>query len=145
MKSFFRQNEKGLTLVEVVVATLLLSIGILTALTLLSTGITVNAINRDKVKAMNIAEQHMEIWKYRDLSQPDPDFGYSGYGVITDISNDDTYYETDGDYNVEVILNPSSDLPPDPDTLVTLKINVSWTQNGTKEVSLVTVRQFDRN
>ncbi len=145
MKDFFRQDQQGLTLVEVVVATLLLSIGILTALTLLSTGITVNAINRDKVKAMNIAEQYMEIWKYRDLSSPDPDFGFPGYSDISGVSSGDAYSKNEGNYEVEAIFNPASDPPPDPATLVTVKIKVSWTQNGTKEASLVTVRQFDRN
>lgn len=145
MKDFFSQNQQGLTLVEVVVATLLLSIGILTALTLLSTGVTVNAINRDKVRAMNIAEQYMEIWKYRDLSSPDPDFRFPGYIDISYVSTGDSYPKTEDNYNIKVIFNPASDPSPDPASLVTVKINVSWDRNGTKEVSLVTVRQFDRN
>ena len=143
MNKYIQQNEKGLTLVEVVVATLLLSIGILTALTLLSTGITVNAINRDKTKAMNIAEQYMEMWKYRDLTDMS-DIGHSGYST-TNPPDDDQYPFTEGKYDVKVILNPASEPPPDPTKFVTVQVNVSWQQSGPKDVEMVTVRQFERN
>ncbi len=56
------QREDGLSLVEVVVATLLLGLSILTSITILATGMTVNNISRDKSMGLNLAEERMEYW-----------------------------------------------------------------------------------
>lgn len=57
------QDESGVTLVEVVVSMLLLSIAVLTSLTILATGILANDISRDKGVALNLAEREIEKWK----------------------------------------------------------------------------------
>ena len=64
-----RQEESGLTMVEVVVSMLLLSIAILTSLTILATGMLANDLSRDKSVALSLAEQEIEQWKQVPGSQ----------------------------------------------------------------------------
>lgn len=71
------KDEKGLTLIEVLVAMTILSLIILTSLTLLGNGFGVSAINNDKSQAVNIAEEQIERWKH-DLAQN----GWNGTGVL---------------------------------------------------------------
>lgn len=56
-------EQKGLTLIEILVAMTLLSLIILTSLTLLGNGIGVSDINDEKSQALNLAEQQIEGWK----------------------------------------------------------------------------------
>lgn len=56
-------EQKGLTLIEILVAMTLLSLIILTSLTLLGNGIGVSDINDEKSQALNLAEQQIESWK----------------------------------------------------------------------------------
>lgn len=64
-----RQEESGLTMVEVVVSMLLLSVAILTSFTILATGMLTNDITRDKSAALSLAEQEIEYWKQVPGSQ----------------------------------------------------------------------------
>lgn len=70
------RNEKGLTLVEIVVALFLLSLVILTTFAWLTTGITINDSVKYRIHAMNLAEETLETWKYEPTINVSPGFGH---------------------------------------------------------------------
>lgn len=137
MKGLWK-DERGLTLVEVVVAMLLLSIGILTSVTLLAAGIKVNDINRDRSLALNLAEQRMEYWKYRDLASV-------SRGISPAALEEYDTKRGSVEFHIGVTATPVSQ-----SGLVKLEVVVSWpahNNNGgddttARTVSLVTLRPF---
>ena len=70
-------EQKGLTLIEILVAMTILSLIILTSLTLLGNGFGVSDINNEKSQAVNLAEEQIERFKY-DLARN----GWNGTGVL---------------------------------------------------------------
>ena len=138
------QEESGLTLVEVVVSMLLLSISIVTALTLLATGVTVNDVNRDRAFALNLAEERMEYWKHSSISANSADLEVPGTHI---------YKNGNKPFEVSVTASPASDV-----MLTKLEVVVSWkagygktggTQTGqnqadpaNREIRLATIRHL---
>lgn len=121
------QEESGLTLVEVVVSMLLLSISIVTALTLLATGVTVNDVNRDRAFALNLAEARMEYWKQIPLTN---------LSTLEQPGGTTVYQNAYKPFDVLVTASPIkvSEAAGD-DTvseLVKLEVVVSWKQNYKK-------------
>ena len=129
------QEESGLTLVEVVVATLLLAIGILGALTILTTGITVNDINRDRTYALNLAEARMEYWKSANLANngcpiPIPQ------DMIKELENNPD--SDNAKFSILVTASPTGN-----DKLVQITVKVSWQDKNkpSREVKLVMIKR----
>lgn len=131
-------GESGLTLVEVVVATLLLGLGILTALTVLTTGMKYNNINRDKAVAVNLAQNKMEEWKFKDIT---PDIAKitsspSAPGVL----ENNSAALTENHINFGLIV--TGIYANDTNTLVKINVEVNWRSDmgAPGKVVLETVR-----
>ncbi|MHB9094398.1 MAG: type IV pilus modification PilV family protein [Eubacteriales bacterium] len=122
MKRLWR-DECGLTLVEVVVSMLLLSIGILTSVTMLAAGTTVNDINRDKTYALNLAEERMEYWKYRDISSL-----VEGTTLQPSDSQPSSYRWGGKDFKVLIKAAPCQSYS----SLVQVEVVVSWQDDNRK-------------
>jgi|GEM_PF-2998611 len=121
------RDENGLTLVEIVVALLLLSVGILTALALLGTGMRVNDVSRDRGQALNFAEQKMEEWKY-----------INNIDTFPNLLESNVPDPLDNRFRANVSKEPLAGKP----NLVKIKVQVFWTdsQNITRTVHLESLR-----
>jgi type II secretory pathway pseudopilin PulG len=132
------KNESGLTLVEVVVATLLLGMGILTAVTVLTTGMKYNNLNRDKAVAIGLAQDKMEEWKFKDLAVVSSDITIppDAPGVLENNSNAAT------ENYVIYGLTVTGSYTDEGQKLVKISIEVNWRSNSgaVRKVVLETVR-----
>ncbi len=90
-------NEKGLTLIEVLVSITLLSIVIITFLSFFTNAFRFNSINDDSIQAMNIAREQQALIKeesWNDIT--------STYPMTTDY-----YVQTinQPDYDIKISIN----------------------------------------
>lgn len=147
MKRFWRE-ENGLTLVEVVVATLLLAIGILGALTILTTGITVNDVNHNRTYALSLAEARMEYWKYANLADnrcpiPVPEDGYELDNQDYDLNYQPIGKDSQVPEGKKVTVTVTA-LPDENNGMVQIAVNVDYTQKKVKRnVRLAVVRMIE--
>ena len=83
-------NEKGLTLLEVLLSITLLSIVIMTFLSFFTNAFRFNAINDDSVQAMNIAREQQALIKELSWDEITTEFAITPDYYIKKV-NDDAY------------------------------------------------------
>lgn len=115
-----KHNSSGLTLIEVLISMVLLMIGIFAVMSMLSTAAKGNAEARKMVRALNIAEERMEVF----------------------LQNGTCSCGTQPDWIEDCSPDMSSVTPPDGTSYC--KVIVSWKSYGKdRSVSLETLRSSD--
>ncbi|MFO7877787.1 MAG: prepilin-type N-terminal cleavage/methylation domain-containing protein [Desulfovermiculus sp.] len=113
-------NSNGFTLIEVLISMVILVIGILSVMTMLSTAAKGNAEARKMVRALNVAEERMEVF----------------------LNNGACSCGTEPDWIEDCTPDTTSITPPDGTSYC--KVTVSWKSFGKqKEVFLETLRSDD--
>lgn len=103
-------NDKGLSLLEVMIAMLLLALGLLAMAPMVVLSIESNNISRDVMTVSSLAKEQLELYKGMDVMPPMPytlsengmDGGYNRITTIRDNSIDATIPV--GLYEVDIVL-----------------------------------------
>lgn len=112
------QNESGFTLVELLVATVILSVGLLGLLQAVNMGIENNLTTQFRNEAVSVADTLMTVEKARPFAQltsPSSTFSVSRSHRL--------FFKN---YSVTKIMTPQSSLTK------SLQFNISWTHKGRK-------------
>ncbi|MEW9053300.1 MAG: prepilin-type N-terminal cleavage/methylation domain-containing protein [Neobacillus sp.] len=120
LKNEIRNNEKGITLVEVLTSITLLSIVLITALSIFPQMGRVNNLNETKAQATNIAKEVLISWKDSDevkvfIINPNQTAGFVSTKpslAYTNFNSDyDFYYfdTTRDDYDVKITIKKDPD------------------------------------
>ena len=121
------RNEKGITLIEVLLSMAILSIVLLSIVNFFPQMGMMNQYNGDKAVGVNTAKQYLVEWKDSNeviefLRYPDSNLPPSGYE-----SEDATYYffkKTTSDFTIHIKIKKSSDLKSPPASAHFIQIEV---------------------
>ncbi len=147
MKLSKGKNQSGFTLVEVLIALVLFSIGILAVNAMQITSIGGNTKARRYTEAVNYASSQMEALlalEYGDsLLIDDDDNGVGGLDVKS--GADGTLPDDEQPEHYNIVWNIADDFPQTSttanDSVKTIRVTVSWQEGiGTKSVSLTNIK-----
>ncbi|MGF3105018.1 type IV pilus modification PilV family protein [Rossellomorea sp. DUT-2] len=102
------QNEKGITLLEVLLSMVILSIVLLTIVNFFPQMGRMNTYNGEKMKAVNLARGELATWKERDSLDTPPPHYILNEG--TDPHNYHYFTSTIDGFKVNVTIDKQSDL-----------------------------------
>ena len=124
-----KMREKGFTLLELIIAMSILSVGLLAVCTMVIMVMNSNKMSRNLTTAVNLAQNKID--DLRKLSSED---NYAGIVASTESSLDETGNAGSGifDRTVTVVANA------DP-TFKTVQVTVSWATPNTRQVVLTTI------
>lgn len=114
------RDERGFTLVEVLVSIVLLSLGILTAITLLNVGVNLNDQSNEKTEALKLAGELIDQYKHKSVSDTGtlmPESSYTRGGKV---------------YKAIVTADQDPDNNIDQGVLITVKV---WTTDISKPLA----------
>jgi type IV pilus assembly protein PilV len=113
-----RRNQKGFTLLEFLIAVMILSIGLLGMATLTGAMINFNTVAYNSTKAVTLAEEKMEGLRNRNYQSLSGDLGTS---------------PEDSDSDSESIFTRTWTLTADTpdDNMITIEVEVTWDWKGT--------------
>ena len=121
-----KSNQKGFSLIEILIAITVFAIGILAVGGMQITAIKGNSFANDLTKATTLAQDRME--KLIGLSYDDDSL---------DDTADHNATDPDGRYNIS--WNIATDHPID--NTKTIRVNIRWTDKGTpKEVKITSMK-----
>lgn len=102
-------NNKGLTLVEIIISLALIQITVAVFLTIITSCVMLNVKSKEKLEALNIAQEYIETIKKQDyknfMKYDDSEEMYGKYKVDTDINKKDD----DSDHLFEVLVKVKKD------------------------------------
>ncbi len=127
-------NEKGVALIEILIASILILIITITTMNALRQTIVASNNSNQNTAAVNLARQRIEeIKRYESLNLSDPDWRNYLNALPTSL-------EVDGKpYTVATEFLSSSDISGLPNTVNAVRITVSWEYAGqTEAVSYIT-------
>ncbi len=114
-------NNKGLTLVEIIISLALIQITVVVFLTIIISCVMINMKSKEKIEALNIAQEYIEKIRKKDyenfLKFNDSNESCGKYEVYTDINKKDDY----NDHLFEVLVKVKKD-EKDIVNLKTLKV-----------------------
>lgn len=86
-------NNKGLTLMEIIISLALIQITVVVFLTIITSCVMINVRSKEKMEALNIAQEYMETIRNKDdesfMKYDDLNEMYGKYEVDTDIDQKD--------------------------------------------------------
>ncbi|UCG62920.1 MAG: prepilin-type N-terminal cleavage/methylation domain-containing protein [Candidatus Zixiibacteriota bacterium] len=116
------KNDRGLSLLEVLVAMIVLAVGILGLAPMVVLSIEGNSISRDFIVATELAKEQLELYEAQDVlmkAKPAP-------ALPTDSLSDTLIYLPDVDgYSRTVTIQAAEGI--NPPNLVKVTIDISWT------------------
>lgn len=101
------QNEKGITLLEVLLSMVILSIVLLTIVNFFPQMGRMNAYNGEKMKAVNVARGELAVWKERGSLETPPPHYIKNEGIDP---HHQYFTSTIDGFKVNVTINKHSDL-----------------------------------
>ena len=130
MKLFKQKNNKGFSLVEVLIAISIFTMTIVTMMSVLSSGITDTTYAKQKIIASYLAQEGIEY--VRNIRDNDVLYtGATGKNWNTFINADKTYPSTYSGFTRTITMTPTSNLDE-----VKITSTVSWTlPSGSKSVT----------
>jgi len=122
-------NEKGFSLIEILIAITIFAIGMLAVGKMQITAIKGNSFANDLTKATTLAQDRME--KLIGLSYTDTDLN------ATALDHNDPNNPVDGRYNISWNIATNTPII----NTKTIRVNVGWTDRGTpKGVSITSIK-----
>jgi prepilin-type N-terminal cleavage/methylation domain-containing protein len=124
----YKERQKGFSLIEVMIALVILAVGLLALNSMQGTFATGNAQSRQFIRATDIAARQLEVLKntdYDDNALDDTDGNGILNGIGTDADHNNTITSFPRDYNVfwNVAENATSNIKQ-------VRIFVTWDQSN---------------
>ena len=130
MNKIIQKNQSGFTLIEIMIAMVVFSIGLLGVAAMQIAAVKGNSSSNGLTEAATIAQNKMEELMILDNYQTDPDLTNGPHVLPGTVSG-----ATSISYNIS--WNITDNTPPPATTLKTISVTVNWNQGGrTRQVVL---------